>query len=139
MPAKVFLDTNVAVYAYDRDAPEKQKRAQEILEEGLREGNGVVSAQVLGEFFNVVTRRIKTPMSADEAQEIVSTLGLLSVVELDLALVQRAIDTHKQYQVAYWDALIIASAERAGCDRILSEDLSDGQRYHGIAVSNPFA
>jgi predicted nucleic acid-binding protein len=60
------------------------------------------------------------------------------VVEIDRPLVERAIETHKRYGIAYWDALIIAAAERAGCVEVLSEDLNDGQRYLDIVVSNPF-
>jgi predicted nucleic acid-binding protein len=94
--------------------------------------------QVLGEFFNVVTRHIPRPVTSDEAREIIATISILPVQEIDLAMVNRAIDTHKMYQIAYWDALIISAAERAGCKLILSEDFSDGQTYHEILVRNPF-
>lgn len=65
-------------------------------------------------------------------------MSILPVQEIDLALVNRAIDTHKTYQISYWDALIVSAAERAGCTLILSEGLGDGQAYHDIVVRNPF-
>jgi len=139
MSVKSFLDSKVVVYAYDKDEPVKQTRAQAILKGGVLDENAMLSVQVLGEFFNVVTRRIRQPMTVDEAQNAIGRLKALPVVELDLALVERAIDTHKQYGITYWDSLIVAAAERGGCSQVLSEDLSEGQRYHDILVVNPFA
>ncbi|MBW2000385.1 MAG: PIN domain-containing protein [Deltaproteobacteria bacterium] len=138
MSAKAFLDTNILVYAYDEYDPRKQKTAQKLLTGGIEQENVVLSVQVLGEFFNVVTRHIRQPMSPDEAQDIIATLSILSIQDIDLTMVNRAIDTHKMYGISYWDSLIIAAAERAQCTSILSEDLNDGQTYHGIQVSNPF-
>jgi len=139
MNARQFLDTNVLVYAYDTGSPGKQDVARTLLREAFRNGNAVVSAQVLGEFFVTVTRRIPDPLTVGEAQEAVSALQGLPVVDVDGAMVDRAIDTLRQYQISYWDALILAAAERAECEAVLSEDLSAGQMYHGVRVGNPFA
>ena len=138
MAARVFLDTNVLVYAYDLHAPAKQARAQTLLTEGIEQENAVVSSQVLGEFFVLVTKQIESPLPAEEARELIDLFGALPVVAIDLNLVRRAIDTHRQYQISYWDALIVAAAERAGCGRILSEDFSSGQSYHQLVAENPF-
>ena len=138
MPAREFIDTNVLVYACDRHDPRKHARAQEILSTRLEDESAVVSVQVLGEFFNVVTRRIPNPLSISEAEDVLDLITILPVVEVDLSLVRRAIHTHGQYGVTYWDSLIVAAAERAGCTRIVSEDLNPGQTYHGIVVVNPF-
>ena len=138
MSDRVFLDTNILVYAYDQHDPRKQNKAQELLTDGIERETLVLSVQVLGEFFNVVTRHIPQPVTSDEAREIITTMSILPVQEIDLAMVNRAIDTHKMYQIAYWDALIISAAERAGCKSILSEDFSNGQAYHEILVRNPF-
>ena len=97
-----------------------------------------MSSQVLGEFFVVVTQRIKEPLSADEAMEIIEVLSVLPVAEIDLPLVKHAIETHKVYGISYWDSLIVAAAERTGCHKLVSEDLNDGQKYNGIVVENPF-
>lgn len=139
MKDKVFLDTNILVYAYDRHDPRKQGIAQSLLIDGMENESAALSVQVLGEFFSVVTRRIKQPMTSDEAEEAIKLFSNLLIQSIDLAMVQRAIDTHNNYQISYWDALIISAAERARCKKILSEDLNDGQLYHGISIANPFS
>jgi predicted nucleic acid-binding protein len=138
MKDRVFLDTNILVYAYDRHDPRKQGVAQSLLIDGIESESAALSVQVLGEFFSVVTRQIKQPMTPDEAKEAIELFSNLLIQEIDLALVERAIDTHRIYRISYWDALIVSAAERAGCKRILSEDLNDGQLYHSLAISNPF-
>jgi predicted nucleic acid-binding protein len=135
---RTFIDTNVLVYAFDRGEPIKRVQALELLGTGIEEQIAVVSAQVLGEFFNTVTRRISDPLSPEQAQEAVDAISTLPVVALDLDLVRRAIGTQMRYQISYWDALIVAAAESADCTRILTEDLNPGQSYHGIVVVNPF-
>ena len=138
MSDKAFLDTNILVYAYDQNEPRKQSIAQNLITDGIEKENLLVSVQVLGEFFNVVSRHIPQPMTSDQAQEIISIISYLPVQEIDLAMVNRAIDIHKRYQISYCDALIVSAAERAGCTLILSEDLNGGQAYHDIVVRNPF-
>jgi len=138
MSDRAFLDTNILVYAYDQHEPHKQRKAQELITDGIEKENLLISVQVLGEFFNAVTRHIPQPMTPDEAQEIIAAISILPVQEIDLAMVNRAIDTHKTYRISYWDALIVTAAERAGCTLILSEDLSDSQAYHNMVVRNPF-
>ncbi len=100
-----------------------------------------MSVQVLGEFFNIVTRRIPSPLSieqADRAIGSIASLPTLDVLDIDMAMVRRAIATHSRYGTNYWDSLIIAAAERAACSTILSEDYNSGQSYHGILAVNPF-
>ena len=138
MTDKFFLDTNIIVYAYDKTEPEKESLAQNLLEEGLRDENMVISAQVLGEFFNVVTRHIPEPYTATEAGEIVQTLSVIQIVEVALADVFRAIDIYKKYQISYWDSLILSTAEQAGCQIVYSEDFSHQQVYNNVTVHNPF-
>jgi len=134
-----FFDTNILVYAYDSHLPDKQQKAQNIILSGVREGNGVLSTQVLGEFFMVVTKKINKPLPVRDAREIIKYMGRMKVQEIDVLLVERALDTLERYKISYWDSLIISAAERAQCNRILSEDLNAGQIYHGIEITNPFA
>ena len=139
MSDRRFVDTNIVVYAYDSAVPAKNAQAQRILRDGVVDDNLAVSAQVLGEFFTVATRRIQEPLTADDAAAAIDALKPIPVVEIDRQLVERAIETHKRYGIVYWDALIVAAAERAGCVEVLSEDLNAGQRYGSVVVSNPFA
>ncbi|MFH1983553.1 MAG: PIN domain-containing protein [Pseudomonadota bacterium] len=138
MTDRIFLDTNVLVYTYDTHNGAKQRVAENILRMSIENENAVISVQVLGEFFNVITRKISSPMAPVEALEIIRTLEILPVQEIDRAMVTRAIDTYQRYSISYWDSLIVAAAERSQCARILSEDLNDGQQYYGITVQNPF-
>lgn len=138
MSDKVFFDSNILIDVYDTRDPNKQDQAQELLLNATQSQTAVLFAQVLGEFFVVVTRKIPQPMSPSEAAEVIAELGALEVMPLDFSLVQRAIVTQQKYGASYWDSLIISAAERAGCVRIYSEDLNNGQLYHGIEVQNPF-
>lgn len=133
-----FIDTNILVYSYDTQDAVKQEKAQAILAGGVTNETCFLSVQVLGEFFNVVTKQIQDPMSSEEAKKIVDILCFMPVLDIDLAMVKRAIDTHIVYHISYWDALIIAAAERAECKQIYSEDLNHGQIYNDIRVKNPF-
>ena len=136
--SRSFFDTNVLVYGYDRRDPAKRLRALDLLADAIESGTGVVSAQVLSEFFNVVTRRLPDPLSSEIAETIVGEIAAMPVVEIDAVLVQRAIGVCRRYRISYWDSLIVAAAERARCSRILSEDLNPGQSYDGVVVVNPF-
>ena len=138
MPDRAFIDTNVLVYSYDNRDPEKQSRAQQVLASGIENETAVLSTQVLGEFFNAVTRRIPNPLSVEEAEEVISLFSILPVIGIDVSMVRRAVSTHRRYGIDYWDSLIISAAERAGCTHVLSEDLNSGQSYHGVTVMNPF-
>lgn len=138
MPARSFLDTNILVYAYDVREPVKHARAQDVLKQGIEEETAVLSVQVIGEFFTVVTRRIPNPLSIEETEEVLNLLGILPIIDLDFRMVRHAIEIHRRHAIAYWDALIVAAAHRAECSQILTEDLNAGQSYEGVAVVNPF-
>jgi predicted nucleic acid-binding protein len=138
MSDRVLLDTNILVYAYDKHEPEKQIKAQDILKTAIKEDSAILSAQILGEFFVVVTRRIKEPLSINDAEKIIDILTVLQVAEIDRSLVKMAIGTQRDYGISYWDSLVVATAEREGCKKVLSEDLNDGQIYNGVLIENPF-
>ena len=132
-----FVDSNVFVYALDRNATSKQKKARRIVADAFaaRATYGI-SSQVLAEFSSVAIRKlgIGTPLLLS----LLSEMGKISHVAIDNALVSRAVEIQGIYGIQYYDAQIVAAAERLGCDRILTEDLSDGQMYCGIMAVNPF-
>ncbi len=134
---RAFLDTNVLVYAFDHDEPAKCERAQHVLA-SAEPGALAVSAQVLGEFYVTVTRKLARPLDEATAVEALAWLGLLQVVALDAALVGAAVRVSRSTRLSYWDGLIVAAAEAAGCGRLLSEDLNDGQTIGPVRVENPF-
>jgi predicted nucleic acid-binding protein len=134
---RVFVDTNVLVYADDRDAGSKAQRARELVGDVFREQNGVLSTQVLQEFFVVTTRKLGVdPKLARRKLELLATLEIVSI---QVPHILHAIDLHRLHSVSFWDALILACAAAAGCTRLWSEDLQDGAVISGVRIENPFA
>ncbi len=133
-----FVDTNILVYAYDKSAGEKHKVAKQIVEKLWKERNGALSTQVLQEFFVVVTKKVKNPLSFDSAFQIISDLGLWKVATIELKDILDAIKLSQRYKISFWDALILCSAINLECSIIWSEDLSSGQYFEKIKVINPF-
>jgi predicted nucleic acid-binding protein len=138
MSGKTFLDSNVLVYSVDESRAEKAKheRAVELL--SAHPENLVLSTQVLQEFYVVTTRKLRPPLSGERAARAVRALAKLEVVGVDAPLVLAAVDTSRTAQLSLWDSLIIEAAGRAGCERVLSEDLNAGQVIHGVRIENPF-
>jgi predicted nucleic acid-binding protein len=129
----------VLVYAYDRGNPARQSAAQRLIEDHLLAETGCLSAQVLSEFYVTVTRKLPVPLAPEAAAAVVHLFSRMPVTETDVTLVHRAMDAQRRYAISYWDALIVAAAERAGCTAILAEDLAAGQTYLGIPVVDPSA
>ncbi|MBI1875543.1 MAG: PIN domain-containing protein [Acidobacteria bacterium] len=139
MSAKSFVDTNVLVYARDRHAGAKYATARDLLEQLWAERSGVLSTQVLQEFYVNVRRKPKKPLSANEAREIVSDYLSWDVVVNTGDSVLAAIDLEERFQLSFWDALIVHAAQASGAETLYSEDLADGQQYGLVKVVNPFA
>lgn len=135
--SRTFVDTNVFVYAIDDAEPAKRAIAERVLA-SERFGELVLSAQVLGEFYVTVTRRLDGRISAVEALQGLNRLSLYPIVSIDAPLVRNAVEISCSSQVSYWDGLIVASAAAGGCDRLLTEDLNDGQVIGSVRVENPF-
>lgn len=135
---KVFVDTNIIVYAYDISAGEKHKKAMEIMEDLWDSGHGIISSQVLQEFFVNATRKIAKPLDVVTAKEIVKDLLKWKVVNVNGDMILEAMDIHSSHKYSFWDSMIIAAAIEGGAGTILSEDLSDSQMVKGAIIKNPF-
>lgn len=135
---KVFVDTNILVYAYDIDAGSKHTIAMNIIKDLWRFGLGMMSTQNLQEFFVIVTRKLKSPLDVPTVKEIIKSFSKWDVVTTDISIVFEAIELYERYKYSFWDSLIIASASSGGATTILSEDLADGQTIKNIAIKNPF-
>ena len=138
-PEKYFIDTNVLVYAHDTRDVRKQSKAQKIIFDGLRMGTGVISTQVLSEFFVTITQKIEKPLSAVKAKKEIILLSNLEIIEVDVPMIARAIDIKIKWRLSYWDSLILSAAERGQCLRLYSEDFSDGRSYDSVRVHNIFS
>ena len=132
-----FVDSNVFVYAIDKNATAKQKKARRIVADTFAaRATYRISSQVLAEFSSVCIRKLG--MATPLLLSLLSEMGKISHVAIDNALVSRAVEIQGIYGIQYYDAQIVAAAERIGCDNILTEDLNDGQMYCGIMAVNPF-
>lgn len=138
MNGSVFFDTNVLVYMYDTDSPQKQDKAKALLEEHGVLGNAFLSTQVLQEFYVNVSKKFARRLSHEDTLEATTSLSRLPLVQVDTPLILAAVSLGKQVQVHFWDALIIQAALRAGCQRLLTEDLQHGRIIGDLRIENPF-
>jgi predicted nucleic acid-binding protein len=134
----VFFDTNILVYLFDQDVPDKRDRAKMLFQQEVEAGRFVTSTQVLQEFYVAATRKLAVPLPMADAEEAVRALADLSIVPVDSSLILSAIDRSRSMQVSFWDALIIEAALSVGATCLLTEDLQHGRQIDGLRITNPF-
>lgn len=138
MSDRVFLDTNVFVYLYDSDQPDKQAQARALVERyGLSDAI-VISTQVLQEFYVNVTRKFARQLSDEQVLLATRTLARLRVVKVSVEMIFSAIHLARQFRLSFWDSLILEAALESQCSLLLTEDLQHGQRIGSLTVENPF-
>jgi predicted nucleic acid-binding protein len=135
----VFVDSSVLVYCRDLSEPEKQEQAQAWMAHLWRTRGGRLSTQVLYEFYVTVTDKLRPGLPREEAHADVTALLAWRPAPMDGALTTQAMDIEDAYGLSFWEALILASAKRSGCDLLLTEALQDGQALGGTTVLNPFS
>jgi predicted nucleic acid-binding protein len=133
-----FLDTNVVVSAYDDSHPQKRLIARQLIEGGVARKT-VISAQVLAEFAATMLHKVSPAATEAAVMTALDALSSLRLVTPDAELVRRAVQARAAYGIHFYDGMIVAAAERAGCQRIFSEDFNAGQAYFGVTVMNPFS
>ena len=139
MSGRFFLDTNLFIYTFDAKAPAKAKKAAQLIRRAADTGEGIISYQVVQEFFNVALRRFAQPMQpADASQYLGTVFRPLLTVHSSQALYAEALQLHAQSGLSWYDSLIVSSAMQAGCDVLYTEDLQHGQRFGSLQVRNPF-
>lgn len=135
---KTFLDTNVLVYAVDTTNPAKNAKAVSIVQDALVNRRAyAISTQALSEFANVALGKLG--LAPDAVLDFLGVFQGLDAVLPDLALVRRGVELKALHGIHFYDAMMVAAAERAGAAEFWTEDLNDGQRYAGILARNPFA
>ena len=137
MTDKIFIDTNILVYAHDASAGDKYDKARVVFLDLWKNKTGCLSIQVMQEFYVTVTQKAARPMDHLTAAGIIHNLSYWRVHEPKSGDVIRAIDLQKRYKVSFWDAMILQSASQLDCSVIWSEDLSPGQVYEGMRLVNP--
>jgi predicted nucleic acid-binding protein len=139
MSDRFFLDTNIFVYSFDHSAAAKTQIAAQLIRTALTTQKGVISYQVVQEFFNVALRRFSQPMQAADAEQYLSTVFRpLLAVHSSQALYAEALHLQAQSRLSWYDSLIVSSAIQARCDLLFTEDLQHGQRFGSLKVRNPF-
>jgi predicted nucleic acid-binding protein len=139
MNGRFFLDTNVFVYSFDASAPAKARRATDLIRRAVATGKGIVSYQVVQEFFNVALRRFAQPMTVAEAEQYLTTVFRpLLAIHSSQAVYIEALRLCERYSLSWYGALIVAAAIEGESTLLLSEDLQHGQRFGDLRVQNPF-
>jgi predicted nucleic acid-binding protein len=136
MSVRSFFDTNVLIYADDKAASAKQRRAIDLVAEHRRARTGVVSMQVLQEYFVTVTKKLRLDPSI--ARRKVELLAEFDVAAPEVADILAAIDLHRLHGFSFWDALVLRAAKQAGCSIVLSEDMQNARAIDGVQIVNPF-
>jgi predicted nucleic acid-binding protein len=138
MKDKVFLDTNILIYAHDIDAGKKHDVALSILKTIWEEETGIISTQVIQEFYINVTRKIPNPITPVQARGIILNYFSWQVETVEPHTILSASEIEEKYVLSFWDSLIIATASQSEAVKILTEDLNHGQTIEGVLIENPF-
>jgi predicted nucleic acid-binding protein len=139
MSAECFIDTNLFIYQLEASDERKAATADRIIRKGIESRNACISFQVMQECLNIVLRKAEIPLSTDETKQYLdNVLAPLYRVSASISLYRRALDLQVRYRYGFYDSLVIAAALDAGCSRLYSEDLQDGQRIEGLTIENPF-
>ena len=136
-PGRNFLDTSVLLYAYDSSDAKKRETAQKLLRRAVA-GELVISTQVLAEFTAALLHKIVPPVIGKELASLLDALGPIPLIAHDGDMIHRAAEATYNYGMPFYDGLIVAAAERAGCAILWSEDLIMWQEYFGVQIRNPF-
>lgn len=132
-----FLDSNILIYAFDTAEPRKRALSRELIE-SLPAESIVLSAQVVNEFYYTVTRKLRRPVPAADAEEAVRGLSGFRIQPLDYRLSMAGMELVRKHQLSIWDALIVGSAIEGRCRTLFSEDFQDGRTYGTVRVASPF-
>ena len=135
---RTFVDTNVLIYAHDVDAGRKHEIAGDLLRDLWTERTGILSTQVLQEFYVNVTGKIRKPLTKPEARSVLDTCAPWCVDGITMTDIKAAFQIEDQASIGFWDALIVAVAARNGARRVFSEDLNSDQVIAGVTIHNPF-
>lgn len=137
--ARVFVDTNILIYAHDVDAGDRHWRSKRVVAELWETGLGMLSTQVLNEFYVNVTRKIPSPLDPARARAVLEPYLSWKIQTLGPESVLAASEIQQRYRLSYWDALILHAASSGGASLLYSEDLNPGQVMEGVEVVNPLA
>jgi len=135
MMAKIFIDTNILIYSIDQFDPDKRQRCRALLKTLKNDLRGVISTQVMQEFYVAATKKLGAEPLV--VKDILNSFERFETVIIKPDIIKEAIDCSIINRLSFWDALIIAAAESANCEKLWTEDLNDGQIIRGVRIENP--
>jgi predicted nucleic acid-binding protein len=139
MSGRFFLDTNIFVYTFDTRAPAKAKKSAQLIRRAADTGEGIISYQVVQEFFSVAFRRFPQPMSIAEGEQyLITVLRPLLAVHSSPAIYFEALRIAEKHRLSWYDSLIVAAALEGQCEKLYSDDLQHGQKIESLRIENPF-
>ncbi len=138
MSDRVFVDTNILVYAHDTSTATKHEQARALVERLWQDRSGAISTQVLQELYVSLRRKAKKPLALDETRALLADYLRWEVVVNDGDAILEAIALEHRYRLSFWDALVVQSARACGAEILYSEDMGNGQVYETVRVVNPF-
>jgi predicted nucleic acid-binding protein len=139
MSGRFFLDTNIFVYSFDAQAPAKAKKATQLIRGAADTGEGIISYQVIQEFFNVAFRRFPQPLSVAEGEQyLITVLRPLLAVHSSPVIYFEALRIVEKHRLSWYDSLILAAAVEGQCEKLYSEDFQHGRKIEGLRIENPF-
>lgn len=137
MTGKFFIDTNILIYSIDNHYPKKKRICRELIAKVFEDNSGVISTQVLQEFYYTAVHKLKSDPKTIKA--LLKSFEDFEIVQINTTLIYNAIDCSIANKISFWDALIISAAESANCNKLFSEDLNSGQIINGVEILNPFS
>ena len=138
MNDKFFLDTNIFAYMFDASAPQKAEKARRLVKQAVSTRKGVVSQQVVQEFFNLAFRKFQPAMTFAESEDYLSTMFQPLLIVQSVQTYKEALQLHSRYRLPWYDSLIVAAARESGCEILYTEDFQHEQRFGELRVKNPF-
>ena len=138
MKFRAFFDTNVLVYEFDAGAGDKRERARSLLNDWRPSGSMVISTQILQELFVVLTSKLNPPMPVGAVKTLLKNYSALETVTVTTSIILHAVDIKERTNISFWDSLVVASAVKAHCKILFTEDLNHDQIIQGVRIINPF-
>jgi len=138
MAGKIFLDTNIFIYAHNLDAGVKYEKGSRVIKDIWEKGNGIISTQVLQEFYVHLTKNIADPLSPTVARNLARNYLSWEVVHTGPETIFHASEIEEQYGLSFWDSLIVSAASEAKAEKIFTENWIHGQMIEGMLIENPF-
>jgi predicted nucleic acid-binding protein len=138
MNDKYFVDTNIVVYAFDKNEPLKQNITKQYLHHLFTSEDYLISIQVINEFCNIAQKKLRPALSMDNLKTFISLLPAHLILPISRPITLDALRIQHQYTLSFWDSMIVATAMNGSCRYLLTEDLSDGQKIETLTMLNPF-